>query len=1074
LKRAIRTVVATAILCGATAASGQADTVTDGGNGQVVTLVTGDRVLLGALGSTRVTPVAGEGRAGTHFSIRQQGDHTYVIPSDAARLVTTGQLDLQLFDVAMLAREGYGDRPDLPLIVQGGAAAKSLDGTEKVRQLAAIDGTAVRLSKTNSTFWRSLVSDGTLTGGVRKVWLDRKLHLTLDRSVPQIGAPTAWQAGYTGTSVKVAVLDSGVDATHPDLAGKIALQKNFTTEPDTDLAGHGTHVASTVASVDPVYRGVAPGASLLIGKVCLGNGQCDLSAVLTAMEWASTEQHAKVVNMSMGGQDQPGDDPIEQTINRLTAQNGTLFVLGSGNNGQGGQQTVASPSTADAALSVGAVDRNDAVASFSGQGPRIGDHAIKPDLTAPGVGIVAARSKDGIMGTPGELRMPGTGTSMSSPHVAGAAALLFQQHPDWTPAQVKAALMASATPSANASAFQQGAGRVDLAKAITQKILPEQPSISFGKALWPHNDDQLIKRTLTYRNMGDTDVTLALRVDSTGPDGKPAATFTLSATSLTIPAGGTASVDIMADTRGEHPDGNYTGQVIATGTGASVRTPVAVVREVESYNVTVTALDRNGKATSDFMALAGSYEGHNPEYSVDADGTMHIRAPRGHYVLATEVRNGQDGTDLVTAPWVDLFADRVITVDARAAKPVTVTVDRANASLVAGTIGSVILPDGGGFLAGWIETPDLSKVGTAQIGPDAPAGRFTGGQQAMFAVAGADGEFKDSPYVYNLAWFTPGKAYTGSHHVRDSKLATVRTENLLQGKGSIGAKGAIASSTQLPIAMFPGTPLLPMSLPSTRDELFTTEGVAWTGFFFQLGASQDPDQADVQQQALLRTYQPGRRSTERWNGAVFGPSLPQRAGDTQWANQEADRSMIFQVPLFGSAPDTVGRSKLDSAHSSVLRDGTKVCESDDVVCRIPGAQPQGRYRVATEAARSLTDTSTKVSVVWDVCYDGTPALPVQVVRFAPVLDAANSAPGARTFKVPVSVQRNPGSKAADVASLTVDVSYDDGAHWQQAPLVNGQVLLQHPASGYVSLRAKATDTAGNTVEQTIMRAYRLR
>ena len=171
-----------------------------------------------------------------------------------------------------------------------------------------------------------------------------------------------------------------------------------------------------------MYRGVAPGASLLIGKVCTGNGLCDLSSVLAAMEWASTEEHAEVVNRSMGGQDQPGDDPIEQTINRLTDQNGTLFVLGSGNNGQGRQQTVASPSTAEAALSVGAVDGNDVVSPFSGRGPRFGDHAIKPDLTAPGVGIVAARSKDGTLGTPGELRMPGTGTSMSSPHVAGAAA----------------------------------------------------------------------------------------------------------------------------------------------------------------------------------------------------------------------------------------------------------------------------------------------------------------------------------------------------------------------------------------------------------------------------------------------------------------------------------------------------------------------------------------------------------------------------------------------------------------------------------------------------------------------------
>jgi subtilisin family serine protease len=1080
VKKAIGTLAAAVLMCGAAVAVGEAATLRyDGDGGHAVTLVTGDRVLLGPAGSMQVTPVAGEGRGGMRFSMRRQGDHMYVIPADAAPLVASGKLDRQLFDVALLDRKGYDSRDDLPLIVQGGSGIWSLAGIRSTRPLSMIGGEAVRISKGDSTFWRSVASGGTLSSGVRKIWLDGKLNLTLDRSIPQIGAPDAWRAGYTGTGVKVALLDSGVDATHPDLAGQILLQKNFTNEVDTDLAGHGTHVAATVASVDPLYRGVAPDASLLIGKVCTQDGQCDMSLVLAAMEWASTERHAKVVNMSMGGPDTPDIDPLEETINRLTAQNGTLFVLGAGNGGGGGEGTVASPSTADAALSVGAVDRDDSLAPFSSRGPRTGDYAIKPDITAPGVGIVAARSKDSQIGNPGDAHVAATGTSMSSPHAAGAAALLFQEHPDWTPAQVKAALMASAKPTAGACAYDQGAGRVNLTQAITQKVLPEQPSVSFGKALWPHSDDQPVTRKLTYRNTGDTAVTLKLGVQATGPDGKAATTFTLSATSLSVPVGGTASVDVTADTRGDHPDGSYTGEVVATGTDTTVRTPIAVVREVESYDLTVTALDRDGKPTSRFVANLGSYDSSLTEQTVDPDGTVHIRAPRGHYVMDAEIIGGDDGaqtTDQVVAPWLDLTANRAMTVDARTTKPVTVTVERKNASLVFSTIGYTALPYKSGVFGGWLGADDLSRVGTAQIGPDAPKGRFVGAQAATFAVAGAAGDFANSPYVYNLAWFTLNQEYTGPRRVRDAELATVHMENLPEGGGDFAVRGSIAASAQVPDATFPGTALLPLSLPNTREELFSTNDVTWSTLFFQGARDQVPDHYDVSQQAMLRTYQPGRQYTERWNGAVFGPSLPGLAGQGRWTDQLSGpaAALVFRVPLFGMASDTAGDSKLDSAHIVVLRDGNKVCERFTTVCGINGNQPMGRYHVDTEQTRSFTDTSTKVSVVWDVDYDGTPALPVQVVRFSPTLDAANSAPGNQAFAVPVSVQRNPGAKAATIASLSVDVSYDDGAHWQKAPVLGGKVLLRHPAGGYVSLRAKATDTTGNSVEQTIIRAYRLR
>ncbi|MFD1326283.1 S8 family serine peptidase, partial [Micromonospora sonneratiae] len=167
--------------------------------------------------------------------------------------------------------------------------------------------------------------------------------------------------------------------------------------------------------------------------------------------------------------DTPEIDPLEQAVNTLTAQTGTLFVIAAGNDG--GEGTVGSPGSADAALTVGAVDRDDELAEFSSRGPRVGDEAIKPDVTAPGVDIVAARASGTEMGEPvGDSYVTSSGTSMATPHVAGAVALLAQQHPTWKADQLKATLVGSAKPNPGLTAFEQGAGRVDVARAITQTV----------------------------------------------------------------------------------------------------------------------------------------------------------------------------------------------------------------------------------------------------------------------------------------------------------------------------------------------------------------------------------------------------------------------------------------------------------------------------------------------------------------------------------------------------------------------------------------------------------------------------
>lgn len=656
-----------------------------------VTLLTGDVVTVTEIGGGRSTvSVAPQDRVSVgDIRITTVGDDVYVVPSVALPYLASGAFDRALFDVTGLVEQGLTDeqRTTLPLIVQyddGSLRASGAPvGSVRTRTLPSIEGAAVNARKAAApSLWRDItgtavtrtepVTRPVLREGIAKVWLDGRVHALLADSVAQIGAPEAWTAGVDGTGVKVAVIDSGIDADHPDLAGQLDETRSFVPgETVVDRHGHGTHVASTVAGTGAASagaeKGVAPGARLLIGKALGDDGYGQDSWIIDAMEWAA--QNADVVNLSLGSEvPSDGTDPMSLALDSLSESTDALFVVAAGNFGM--EQGITSPAAADAALTVGAVDSADALTWFSSMGPRPGDMAVKPDLVAPGMDILAARSQYDDEGAGDYVSM--SGTSMASPHVAGAAALLAQAHPGWAGERLKDALMSTADELPGTTPYQVGSGRVDVPQALGE--VTATGSLSFGFDRWPHTDTATRTRTVTYHNDGVDPVELTLSVSAVDADGAdaPAGLVSLSDDQISVPAGGSSQVQVALDPQVAADGARYTGEVVATpATGPVVHSTWGFVKEGERYDLDLTVKDRTGAPALAYIEVVGP-DGYDV---IAVDGRASRRLPPGTYSLATwlDVDKATDhrGTALLIDPEVTLDHDQAVVLSAQDAVPVT-------------------------------------------------------------------------------------------------------------------------------------------------------------------------------------------------------------------------------------------------------------------------------------------------------------------------------------------------------------------------------------------------------------------
>jgi subtilisin family serine protease len=325
---------------------------------------------------------------------------------------------------------------------------------------------------------------------VTKILFDRRVQLTYARGEPgaqadftyglqKLGIPQLRQeySELTGQGVVVGILDTGIDANHPELKGKVVAWKDFIQDKDQpyDDNSHGTHVAGTIAGsgVGGTQIGVAPGVKLVIGKMLSGRGGGSLSQILRSMEWIANPDRSaagslrpRVVSNSWGGPmgDDLRTDPFVQAVNAWV-QLEIFPSFAAGNEGPR-QGSVGSPGGVPEAFAVGATDQNDQVTSFSSRGPVVVTGTdgkrlslMKPEISAPG--------KDVYSTVPGGRYASYSGTSMATPHLSGVVALLYQANPSLKVADVKKILMQSAVdmgPEGKDNSY--GAGRADVIRAI--------------------------------------------------------------------------------------------------------------------------------------------------------------------------------------------------------------------------------------------------------------------------------------------------------------------------------------------------------------------------------------------------------------------------------------------------------------------------------------------------------------------------------------------------------------------------------------------------------------------------------
>ncbi|MDP1676138.1 MAG: S8 family serine peptidase [Bacteroidota bacterium] len=406
--------------------------------------------------------------------------------------------------------------------------------------------------------------------GVKKVYLDATVQATpYSTNTQNQITPNASTTVATGKGIRIGIIDTGIDYNHEAFGSGFG--ESFTVAGGYDLVnndsdpmddnGHGTHVAGIIGGHSSTINGLAVNAKFFAYKALDQNGSGMSSTVIAAIERAIVDS-VQVINLSLGTPSGGSEDPLSIAVNRAV-EAGIIVVVAAGNTGDYG--TINSPGIAKFALTVGATDAN-SIASFSAKGPVTDQYQIKPDVVAPGVGILSAKKGGGY------VQM--SGTSMATPFVTAIAAALKELHPDWSAMQIKDAIISNAS-DLKLSLFSQGHGKID-ESILNAKVFTSPAQISFGfnppsENTWSHKETlQVYNRGLVSKKYQFVSTTI-----------NPALQFRFSPQSIELEPSQSYLIEIELVTNNLSLGNNsefangYTGNVLAISDADTLKIPFA-------------------------------------------------------------------------------------------------------------------------------------------------------------------------------------------------------------------------------------------------------------------------------------------------------------------------------------------------------------------------------------------------------------------------------------------------------------------------------------------------------------------
>jgi thermitase len=389
-----------------------------------------------------------------------------------ARFVVVGVLALGAFGATAGAAPGPGTSGEQILVkfhpgtsAQTQAYVNGRHGGTVASQISAIGVQVVHVpAGQTAAAARAYAAEPTVAyaepdGTVTATEVPNDPSFNLQWGMAKVQAPDAWGVTHGSASVPVAVLDTGVQASHPDLAGKVVAAKNFTSSTTLDdVYGHGTHVAGIAAAVSNNSTGVAGlgwNVTVMNAKVLGDNGSGSLSSVAQGVTWAA-DNGARVINMSLGGT--TASSTLDDAIN-YASNKGVVVVAAAGNNASSAPFY---PAYSTNVIAVAASNEWDQLAPYS-------DYGTWVDMAAPGSNIYST--------LPGSTYGNRSGTSMASPHVAGLAALVSGQVSDTNGnGRINDEVRARIESTTDNVGLAIGGGRINAYRAVQNASSPPPPT----------------------------------------------------------------------------------------------------------------------------------------------------------------------------------------------------------------------------------------------------------------------------------------------------------------------------------------------------------------------------------------------------------------------------------------------------------------------------------------------------------------------------------------------------------------------------------------------------------------------